>query len=371
MAHLIKSTKGATGGLTRHYERFKNDKGDYLKFNNQEINTEKTHLNYNLAEDKNQLQFIRDRISQVKCLNRKDVNIMANWIITLPETITSQDDQELFFKESYKFLEEKYGKENVISSFVHLDESTPHMHFAFIPVVYDKKKDYYKVSAKECITRDDLKKFHPDLESHLKKVFGRDIGVLNQSTKDGNKSIEELKKGSAAKELNSLKENIKDKELVLDTLVTDLKALKNDLKVFSIAKDDIEKINEIKGSSGFINKDKVTLDKKDFEKLIKVAKVALLDREKIIQPFKSLLDKAIKENEGMKKEMDGLNKKLDKKESLSETMKFAKEKSIFINEISSKDKKIKRLEKLIQDKGLESELNNLEKHLDNSFGLER
>ena len=106
MAHLIKSTKGATGGLTRHYERFKNDKGDYLKFNNQEINTEKTHLNYNLAEDKNQLQFIRDRISQVKCLNRKDVNIMANWIVTLPETIKDLGDQELFFKESYKFLEE-------------------------------------------------------------------------------------------------------------------------------------------------------------------------------------------------------------------------------------------------------------------------
>jgi len=32
MAHLMKSTRGATGGLTRHFERYKNEKGEYLKF---------------------------------------------------------------------------------------------------------------------------------------------------------------------------------------------------------------------------------------------------------------------------------------------------------------------------------------------------
>src|SRR5699024_8923514 len=194
MAHLKKSTRGATGGLTRHYERFKNDKGEYIKFGNQEIDINKTHLNYNLAEDKNQLEFIKKRTSELRCLNRKDVNVMVNWVVTLPEKIKTMEDQEKFFKESYNFLENKYGKENVISSYVHLDETTPHMHFAFVPVVYDKKKEEYKVSAKECITRYDLKKFHPELENHMKKVFGRDIGILNEKTKEGNKSIDELKK---------------------------------------------------------------------------------------------------------------------------------------------------------------------------------
>ena len=110
MAHLMKSTRGATGGLTRHFERYKNEKGEYLKFGNQEIDIQKTNLNYNLAEEKNQLEFIKKRTSEVRCLNRKDVNVMASWVITLPESIKTQKDQEKFFQESYNFLKEKYKK---------------------------------------------------------------------------------------------------------------------------------------------------------------------------------------------------------------------------------------------------------------------
>ena len=42
--------------------------------------------------------------------------------------------QELFFEETYAFLSERYGAQNVISAYVHLDERSPHMHFAFVPV---------------------------------------------------------------------------------------------------------------------------------------------------------------------------------------------------------------------------------------------
>lgn len=370
MAHLIKCTKGATGGLTRHFERFKNEKGEYLKFGNQEINIDKIHLNYNLAEDKNQLEFIKKRTSEVKCLNRKDVNIMANWVITLPETIKSLDDQELFFKESYSFLEEKYGKENVISSFVHLDESTPHMHFAFVPVVYDKEKEEYKVSAKECITRNHLQRFHPELEAHMEKVFGYEIGILNEKTKEGNKTIEELKKETASKELNSLKENIKDKQVSLNTIQKDLNSLRKDLKVTKVSKVDIDKINRIQASEGFLSKGKITLDKKDYENLLEVAKTAIIDKEKLVHPFKVQLNKAIKENEGMKKEIDRLNEQLDKRESLTEKLKYSKEKSGFLNEIKTKDKKIDKLEEFIQDKDLVDEFNNMDKIQSKSYDLE-
>ena len=41
------------------------------------------------------------------------------------------------------------AKENVISAYVHFDEVTPHMHYAFVPVVEDKKKGGYKLSAKK------------------------------------------------------------------------------------------------------------------------------------------------------------------------------------------------------------------------------
>ena len=76
------------------------------------------------------------------------------------------------------------AKENVISAYVHFDEVTPHMHYAFVPVVEDKKKGGYKLSAKEAITREDLRTFHKDLSNHMERVFGRDVGILNEATKE-------------------------------------------------------------------------------------------------------------------------------------------------------------------------------------------
>ena len=92
------------------------------------------------------------------------------------------------------------GEKNVISSYVHMDEITPHMHFAFVPVVADRRKGHDKVSAKECVTKKDLQSFHLDLERHMERVFGREIGILNDATKDGNRTVAELKRESAAQE---------------------------------------------------------------------------------------------------------------------------------------------------------------------------
>ena len=65
---------------------------------NQDIDIEKTRLNYNLAEEKNQLEFIKKRTSEIRCLNRKDINVMCDWVVTLPEKIKTQEEQELFSK---------------------------------------------------------------------------------------------------------------------------------------------------------------------------------------------------------------------------------------------------------------------------------
>lgn len=40
-----------------------------------------------------------------------------------------------YFNESYRFLSNIVGKENVVYAVVHFDEDTPHMHFYFLPVV--------------------------------------------------------------------------------------------------------------------------------------------------------------------------------------------------------------------------------------------
>lgn len=204
MAHYMKHPKTALGHLGKHYERGKDETSEYVKFGNPDIDPQRTHLNYNLAPQHDQMDFIKQRLSEVYCLNRKDVNVMCSWVVTAPKDL-ALGQQEDFFKESYKFLENRYGKENVISSYVHLDETTPHMHFAFIPVVYDKKKDRYKVSAKERVNKFELKSFHSDYQEHLDKAKIR-CNVLNEATKEGNRSIEELKRQSATDRLQEVTE---------------------------------------------------------------------------------------------------------------------------------------------------------------------
>jgi hypothetical protein len=85
---------------------------------------------------------------------------MVTWVVTQPKDFPPERGTE-FFEQTYKFLTERYGGErNVISGFVHKDEVTPHIHFAFVPVVKDKKSGIDKVSAKEAITKTELNIFH-------------------------------------------------------------------------------------------------------------------------------------------------------------------------------------------------------------------
>jgi hypothetical protein len=228
MANMQKYTRGQIGGLARHYERGQKEDGSYYDFGNQEIDINLTHLNYNLAPERDggQLSFINRRTSEVRCHNRADVNVMCSWVITTPKNL-ADNEHKLFFQEAYSFLNQRYAAgsdKNVISAYVHMDESTPHLHYAFVPVVHDKKKGIDKVSAKIAIDRVDLQKFHQDLEQHMLGVFGREIGILNDATKEGNKSIDELKRGTAQAELSVLQENITDSRNILTDILLDTSA---------------------------------------------------------------------------------------------------------------------------------------------------
>lgn len=198
MANRQKYTRGAIGHLCSHFERKKEKNGEYLKFGNQDIDLTKSHMNYNLAATDQplpQLDFIHKRMKECSCLNRKDVNVMMSWCVTLPERMNhkSYDDQLKFFELTYNFLKKRYGKENVISAWVHLDESgQPHMHFAYTPVMYDKAKNKYKFNAKMVGSNKDLVTFHKDIDQYLTKSMGYETGVITGET-EINMTIKELK----------------------------------------------------------------------------------------------------------------------------------------------------------------------------------
>lgn len=221
MANFKKFGKTSIGHLAAHFERWKikdpeTGKEEYIKFGNQDIDITRTHLNYNLGPEREmgQVGFIQQRLSEVRVLNREDVKVLCSWVVTLPTTNDANEEMNYsdaetkdFFKASFDFLADRYGMENVVSAYVHMDETTPHMHYAFIPVVEDQKRGDMKVSAKEAVNRTDLRTFHIDLQRELDDKFG--VGffpVLNGKTDGGNLTISQLKAERAAGELEDIQE---------------------------------------------------------------------------------------------------------------------------------------------------------------------
>lgn len=196
--NIQKYTKEATGHLFKHFERAKDKDGNYIRFGNRDIDTSLSCLNYNLAPNRGmtQTEYLNKRLSEVYHIKKKDLNVMCSWIVTAPDDLPTEKLHQ-FFNAAYRFMAKRYGEENVISAYVHLDENREkghaHMHFAFVPVVYDKKKQRYKVSAKEVINKSELQKIHKEAEAYISKFLKTPVHLLNGSTKQGNKTIEELK----------------------------------------------------------------------------------------------------------------------------------------------------------------------------------
>ena len=192
MAHVAKYTAAAVGHMTNHYGR---SSDDGVKRSNENIDPKRTHLNYNLAPDREggQVAFLQRRLSQVKVQKRADVNVLCDWVVTLPQGSYTPDQERAFFQKSYDFLSAQYGESNVVSAYVHMDETQPHLHFAFVPVVPDRRRGGEKVSAKECITRANLNSFHSDFQSYL-DAHGEPglFPVINGATAGGNRTVKEL-----------------------------------------------------------------------------------------------------------------------------------------------------------------------------------
>ncbi len=201
--HLEKYTKSQTGQLQKHYQRPLD-----RDYSNEKIDLNKSYLNYNLAPDRGDIsQYLDNRLSEVKHLNRKDINVMCDWIVTLPQEKDYKGDEKQFFQESYNFLANRYGEQNILSSYVHKDETTPHMHFSFIPITVDKDGKE-KLCAKEVIDRKELKTIHKEMQHYLEKELQEPCKLINGATANGNKEILELKNQQLEKELQEKQQEL-------------------------------------------------------------------------------------------------------------------------------------------------------------------
>lgn len=190
MAHLKKFTMSSAVRMTNHYER---SSDDGIQRANENIKPEKTNLNYNLAPNRDMCgaTYLKNVLKEVYVYagGRADTKVMCDCVVTAPKDLAPERYRR-FFSVVYNFLADRYGvdgRKNIISAYVHMDETTPHIHFSFVPLASAKPKQAakgykHRLCAKEVVSRRDLQTLHTDMQEIVSLYMGHDVHVITGGT---------------------------------------------------------------------------------------------------------------------------------------------------------------------------------------------
>ncbi|MDL2259446.1 plasmid recombination protein [Deltaproteobacteria bacterium OttesenSCG-928-K17] len=195
--HMEKYKRDAVRGIQSHNQR------ERKSASNPDIDYDRSGLNYDL-HNSGPADFgkvIDQRIGQL-VLNKKirhDAVYMCGLMVSSDSEFfkkLSPNETRRFFGAAYEYLSDFVGKENVISAVVHLDETTPHMHFAHVPVTHDGRLAANKIYDRKDET---LARLHDGLSARLKEYGfkiergGRGKGKVHLNTKEFKEQREALK----------------------------------------------------------------------------------------------------------------------------------------------------------------------------------
>ena len=326
---------------------------------NKDIDNGRTHLNFYCK--KNEQTYIKefDRIKKEYDLKG---HIRSNSIILCEMMITSDneffdkiglEETKRYFKESYKFvcnyknLEEKY----IVSAVVHLDETTPHMHLIYIPVIHTKDKEgnlIDKICARDFWRgRDSYRDLQNEFYKYItSKGFELERGLQIEETGAKHQKIEELKKITNFENTKKVLENVKLELPEIPNI--------NDIKLIKLNKEKVE--NEIiKPKDELIQelyRDNITLHR-ELSKQVKVVNEAekyQKERDKIIADNKELNSKVKKMESEYKEKSNTLDLKFDsRKRELEKELeeKNYKMKYEYKSKICNLEKENNKLHKII------------------------
>jgi len=305
------------GGIQIHDQREKD-----VSHTNQDIDWSRVHLNYDLHNGNNKINFaekINERISSLdlKKALRKDANVMAQIFISAsPEWFKVVDEnskdengkgkvlyeidpevQRRYFTDAYKWVCSRYGTENIISATVHLDEATPHMHINLVPVANGKVcyADLFTEKPQKSRGRNgkQLTALHDDFYKHnqesghnlergeLQNVTGKKehLSVLDFKKQEREKEVRELdqKSKKLIQEIKNSEAEIQD----LETLKTQTAINVSELRFFA---------SELQADVNDLKKEKTHLNtlKNDLKQQIKTEKDILKNLEGKIKTRKGI-----------------------------------------------------------------------------------
>ncbi len=210
-----KLTRNQANGICIHNDR------KAKNHSNKEIDISKSKLNYYLK--KNELSYIKefDKIKEkydLKGQIRVNSIIMCEMIFTSDreffENIGTKETKR-YFEECYKFIcnYKKIGDKNIISAVIHFDETTPHMHLVYIPVVHTKDKQGNEIDKICCRdfwrNRDSYRNLQNAFYEYItSKGFDLQRGLFVEETNRKNEKIQDYKQITNFENTKKVLENI-------------------------------------------------------------------------------------------------------------------------------------------------------------------
>lgn len=224
---------------------------------NPDIDDTRTNMNYDLVEnDKTLYQRVKERVDEVRSVSRIQKNSVVDFsnVITVPKEQYEEwglERSKDYLKEVYNYFCEEFGKENVVSAKVHLDETTPHMHLHFVPV----NQENGKLQARALMTPARINKIHTEAPKYLQQK-GFDVERGKGKT-EKNLDIHRFKAEKLREDINILEDR--------------LNALEGDLGVIQGARVQIECLDSIEIKKSHLGA-KISLKEYDFNLLMDLAK---------------------------------------------------------------------------------------------------
>lgn len=308
VCHFGKYKSGNVFGLQKHNQR------ENENYSNIDIDKARTPLNYDLVnqEDINYLKRVKTIIEANRRSERairKDATVYCECIISSDgaffENLTD-DKQKEFFKSSLDYLKNRIGEEFIVSANVHLDETTPHMHVGFVPIIENS------LSAKKLIDRKFLREVQDQLPAYLKNI-GFDIQRGIEGSKRKHKDIKEFKKEldreveNKCKDINTMESHKNELESQIEQLEADLNKMtieyNNATKILNENRLAMYQIQEIKVEPIMFSSDKVKIDKNDFERL-KDSVLKAYTQHNLYATVLHRLEKLKQENQYYKSELE-------------------------------------------------------------------
>ena len=269
--HVAKYTRSATGHMINHIER---QAGDGVRRSNPNIDASRTADNIDLAAERQELtgmDRLHERMAGVKALNRADVVAAFDWVVTLPQDVPPQAEHE-FFTACLDHLCDRYGSDNLISACVHMDESTPHMHAMFAPIVPDPKTGGEKLCCKDVITRADLRTIHEDMAEYLTDRLGYRPDIVTpkeQRLRTADKALDEYKREMSAlkeqRETDRAKAALAEVNEQTGRAKAALAEVNEKVDVLQQAADAPQEV-QVKAKTTITGRETVTLDRADWER---------------------------------------------------------------------------------------------------------